>query len=117
MQKKPRRTFYEWMVSQSVLRDDVIKIIFDHVRNIGLSGLVLGSAFYWMQNPTNDPGWLRTNSILFMFLGGLMLFLFNFFHGLKKLGDAGVPSKLLVILGLAAYIPMIGFLTQLFARE
>jgi len=117
MIKKPRRSFYEWLVSQNFLRDDVVKFLFDHIRNIALGALVLGVALYWLKHPTNDPEWLSQSSILFLLLAGMLLFIVNFFHGLKKLGDAGVPSFGIAIIGIIVYIPAIGLFSQLLIRK
>lgn len=107
------KTFYEWLQSQPVLKDDVIKPLFDFARNIAVSALIVGGGFYWIKHPTNDSELLRTSSILFMIFGGLFLFLFNLLHGLKKLGEAGVPSKVLVLIGLLLFVPLVGVLTGL----
>jgi hypothetical protein len=110
---RPRRNFYEWLNGQKILRDETIKCLFDHFRNIGIAALLMAGGIYWQKNPTNDPEFIQISGFIFGLIGGLLLFTFNFMHGLKRLGDAGLPSKLLLLLGACLYVPMVSLLTAL----
>jgi hypothetical protein len=45
------------------------------------------------------------------------LFVVNFVHGQKKLGDAGVKPGRLILLGLMLHLPTIGLVSQLLLRR
>jgi len=112
--RKSFKPFHEWLTEQKYLHDDVVKTVFDHIRNVALAALVFGVAVYWYRS---DPAWLPLLCILILAVAGLLLFFINFFHGIRKLGDAGFSSTALVVITVAMYLPMLGLFFQLLHKK
>ena len=72
--------------------DIVVKLLFDHIRNIGLCAVVFGSAL-WKYNNIG-PGYIFfLDLVIITLLVGLGVFLFvvNQFHGVTKLRNSKQP--------------------------
>lgn len=77
------------LIRKIVDNDEAVKLLFDHVRNIGICAVVFGAAL-WKYNNIG-PGYIFfLDVIIIVLLGALAIFLFfvNQLHGLGKLRDA-----------------------------
>ena len=77
-----------------IAADDVaVKVLFDHVRNIGICAVVFGAALWKYRNIEPDyVFFLDWVIIVLLVLLGLFLFFVNQFHGIKKLRESNHPS-------------------------
>lgn len=77
-----------------IAADDVaVKLLFDHVRNIGICAVVFGAAFWKYQNIAPDYiFYLDWIIIILLIVLGVFLFLVNQFHGIAKLRQSNNPG-------------------------
>lgn len=76
--------------------DTAVKLLFDHVRNVGICAIVFGAAV-WQHNHLEPSGYVRYLQLLivgFLVVFGLFLFLVNQAHGIGKLRAADYPRWL-----------------------
>jgi hypothetical protein len=81
-------------LARRVGRDDTaVKLIFDHVRNLGISAVVLGAARWKYRTATSGLGfYVDIFIVALLAFAGLFLFFVNAFHGIGKLRKAGLPK-------------------------
>jgi len=95
-----------------IAADDVaIKLLFDHVRNIGIFSVIFGAAFWEFNHPGTFPylNWVIIALLVFI---GIFLFLVNTVHGFQKLREAQIPEW---VLRLAMYAYLILAVTIAFS--
>lgn len=120
---RPKNQFTESWVGRDLkrlqqvplLNDDIIKTVFDNVRNIGLSVLPLVAAKALNQKDLQNEllPWLNSVVSIGFYLLSLVLFLLNAFHGLKKLLElVKTPHrrKLSIVFIMVSYICIATFL-------
>ena len=83
-----------------IAQDDAsVKLLFDHVRNVGISAVLFGAAFWKYKNIGPDYIYfLDIAIILFLTLLSSFLFVVNQVHGLIKLKAAQPPKWVLLII-------------------
>jgi hypothetical protein len=98
------------IASVSLLRDDVVKTIFDFTRNLLIAAGVMFAAVQWMKILWDLPEKTPLVSLLwypawFLLLVGLLLYLLNLTHGMKKVLEAtqGLQSVFRLALLLVCY--------------
>lgn len=75
--------------------DTAVKLLFDHVRNIGICAVVFGAAFWKYKNMGPDYIFFLDLAIIaLLVILGVFLFFVNQFHGLDKLRDSQHPRWL-----------------------
>jgi hypothetical protein len=74
---------------------ETVKAIFDHFRNVGIAGLIIGASQWVLFDIWAKEGvylWVSLISATLLFLIGLSLFALNFRQGLFQLGQR-IPKK------------------------
>jgi uncharacterized protein YjeT (DUF2065 family) len=84
-----------------IARDDAaVKLIFDHLRNLGLCAVVFGAAVWKFFNL--ESGWARYLDfaiIAFLVALGIALFWINQIHGFSKLRELKQPKWVVALIG------------------
>jgi len=76
--------------------DTAVKLLFDHVRNIGICAVVFGAAVWKYNNMgTGYVYFLDVLIIALLVVLGLFLFIVNQFHGIATLRKADHPKWVL----------------------
>jgi hypothetical protein len=78
-----------------IAADDVaVKLLFDHVRNIGICAVVFGAAFWKYKNIGPDHIFYLVDWIIvaLLIVLGMFLFIVNQFHGITKLRQPQNPG-------------------------
>lgn len=72
--------------------DSAVKMLFDHVRNLGIAAAVLSAAVWKFCNA--EPQYLYFEMLIAGLVGifGMFLFFVNQFHGIRRLISAGHPE-------------------------
>lgn len=87
---------------RDVAEDDAaMKVVFDHLRNLGICGAVIAAAT-WQFHRLDEPMPARAiGYATFGFLAvlGVWLFFVNQAHGLRKLREAGLPRSRVLAIG------------------
>jgi hypothetical protein len=79
--------------TRAVAEDDAaVKLLFDHLRNLGIAAAVLGAAVWKFRGA--EPRLLYLEMLIAGLLGvfGVFLFFVNLFHGIGRLKKAGYPK-------------------------
>jgi hypothetical protein len=74
--------------------DTALKLLFDHIRNIGIAALVFAAAAWKMQHiPWFAPplAWIDVSASVVLLGLGLFLWIVNLWHGDDKLVAVGIP--------------------------
>jgi hypothetical protein len=77
--------------------DNAVKVLFDHVRNLGICAVVF-AATVWKYNNMEESGWIYYFDWLIIILLvalGLFLYIVNQWHGLRKLRESSQPEWLI----------------------
>jgi hypothetical protein len=99
------------------LDDDLVKMIFDNVRNITLCALVswAGTSLYLHPRP---PAALLEKLVGGMLIyASLLLLALNLLHGIKKLWELRVPRLFLVVASTAFYVAVVAFFVILYRSK
>lgn len=72
--------------------DGAVKVLFDHVRNLGIAAAVLGAAAWKFQHANRQIFAIEMLVVVLLAAFGVFLFFVNQFHGIRKLKQAGYPS-------------------------
>ena len=84
--------------------DNALKLLFDHVRNIGLSALVLGAAT-WKHDHARSGSAVDMVAVGLLYAMGVFLFSVNFYNGVivhvhgRKEGQIEKPRWLMALVG------------------
>jgi hypothetical protein len=84
---------YMYRFLRAVAEDDVaVKLLFDHLRNLGIAAVVLGAGVWKFRNA--EPRLLYLETLIAGLLGvfGVFLFFVNLFHGIGRLKKAVYPK-------------------------
>ena len=83
-----------------IARDDIaVKLLFDHVRNIGICAVVFGAAFWKYKNIGTGYVYILDAAIIgLLVVLGLFLFVVNQWHGYAKLQAAQPPRWFLQVI-------------------
>lgn len=71
-----------------LITDKNIKLIFDNLRNLGITALVLASSTFFLKHSAHSQ--LQVYELvvaIFLFFVGVLLFAINVLHGMEKLGQ------------------------------
>jgi hypothetical protein len=71
--------------------DGAVKLLFDHVRNLGIAAAVLGSAVWKFRNAAPELFYFEMLIVALLGVFGVFLFFVNQFHGIRRLKSAGYP--------------------------
>ncbi len=80
-------TLWQKICQLPLFKDDVVKAVFDNLRNVLIASVVIWAGFMMgTKNPSREPypeaeGW-------FLIFIGFLLLVFNAVHGIKKLDEA-----------------------------
>jgi len=82
---------------RTIAGDDIaVKVLFDHVRNVGICGVVFAAALWRYNNIVSGVEYVLDLLITFFLIAlGVFLLLVNLFHGIETLKKAGHPSWVL----------------------
>jgi hypothetical protein len=102
-----------WMLFAT---DDVVKGVFDHVRNLGICAAVFGAAAWkWRNMPATGLAHYMDFAITGVLAAfGIWLFFLNQVHGIVKLDRAGASPRIIAFVQLtysAIAVSVIGSLT------
>lgn len=80
--------------------DSTVKLLFDHVRNVGICAVVFGAAAWQYKNlePEGYTYFFQTLIIGLLVVFGLFLFLVNQFHGMARLRLSDYPGWVLPLI-------------------
>lgn len=82
--------------------DDAVKLIFDHVRNLGICAAVFAAAVWQFHHVDNEFFIARAAGYVafgFLALIGVWLFFVNQAHGFRKLLEAGIRRETALHIG------------------
>lgn len=88
-----------WRWVRRISQDDVSKHIFEHVRNLGISAVVLGAAHYEQQHALQGSSIFHILTLVFLFGFGSLLYLINMLNAYQKLVAAGYNKDVLLSWG------------------
>lgn len=94
-----KKTINGWRV----LNDSVVKDIFDNIRNVTLSVVVSYVGIYMYKKPAS-PVWFESFVGGYIFLFGVSLFMYNAYHGIKKLSCIEMNKLLFILLSIIYFI-------------
>ena len=72
--------------------DSAVKLLFDHVRNLGIAAVVLGAAVWKFRSAEPQIFFFEMLIVALLAVFGVFLFFVNQFHGIRKLRSAGYPG-------------------------
>lgn len=73
--------------------DAAVKLLFDHIRNVGICAVVFGAALWKYNNIASGVGYVLDLLIICLLIAlGLFPLLVNQFHGITTLKRAGHPT-------------------------
>lgn len=80
------------MIKKIIENDNVVKLIFDHFRNVGISAVILSAAAWASKSPTSGwLGYIQGASVIALSFLGIFLFVLNERHGSRKFREANLP--------------------------
>ena len=84
---------------KAIAGDDVaVKLLFDHIRNVGICAIVFAAAVWRYNNTVSGVEYVFDLLISCLLVAlGLFLLLVNLFHGMATLKKAGHPSWVLQV--------------------
>lgn len=111
--KRKLRRFSAWFSLRRrwifrISRDDVSRHVFEHVRNLGLSAVVLGAGHYEQRMSIAADGLFHIIALGFLFGFGSLLYLINMLNAYQKLVAAGCNKN--VLLGCGNFYSLFTFL-------
>ena len=72
--------------------DSAVKLLFDHIRNLGIAAVVLGAAVWKFRSAEPQIFFFEMLIVALLAVFGVFLFFVNQFHGIRKLRSAGYPG-------------------------
>lgn len=72
--------------------DSAMKLLFDHVRNLGIAAAVLAAAVWKFRSAAPDLFYFEMLIVALLGAFGVFLFFVNQLHGIRRLKNAGYPS-------------------------
>lgn len=96
------------IVSSQVLKDEIVKLIFDNIRNTGLAVLVFwaGSVLYFLPAKSSANSEPIVGGMLM--IAGILLLMLNILHGIKKIIELAKPRTVGVIIAAIFYVLVTG---------
>jgi hypothetical protein len=92
--KEFRRAIVKFHRSR-LLADDTVKFVFDHVRNVSLSGLVGWAALLLILNPHDN---LEIVAGMLLMFGCIFLLILNLANGVRKIAGSNLSRWVKIIL-------------------